>query len=114
MTVVSVCILANDKHCLISDHIHMDYLRDHCLVALGLVSDSQYLQNQALDDTSQAGQMSPRMSHDPGSLLTKDRSSALIGWSGPEAHAPTEKPMHGNQRVRNGSMGGEGAGPKAC
>lgn len=114
MIFVSVCILANDKHCLITGHIHIDFLPDHCSVALGLVSDSQYLQNQALNNTGQAGQMSPRMSHDPGSLLSKDHSSALIGWSGLEAHVPIEKHMHNNQRALDRSMGGEGAGPKAC
>lgn len=100
MTFVSVCILANDKHCLITGHIHIDYLPNHCLVALWLVSDSQYLQNQALNDTSQVGQMSPGMSHDPGSLLSKDHSSVLIGRSGLKALVPTEKPMHGNPERR--------------
>ena len=61
---ISGCILAKEEHCLIAGRIHTHSLPDHCLVALGMISNCQYLQNQALNN-SQASSRSPRMSHAP-------------------------------------------------
>lgn len=62
MEFIRGCISAKEELCLIAARICAHYLPDHCLVALGMVSNCQYLQNQALNN-SQASSVSPRMSH---------------------------------------------------